>query len=100
MTSKISKETCDNDSRVDTNTMTSSTTKLPYKATQFLFKCIKKSGGPPGFQKGHVVFLRTNQIVGKSKKIGQVAHLVSAITMCFEKYILEGRKSQIFQNCF
>ena len=83
-----------------TNTMTSSTMKLPYKATQFLFKYMKKSGGPPGSQMGHLVFLRTNQIAGKGKKIGRVAHPVSAVTTCFEKHILEGRKSQIFQNCF
>ena len=80
--------------------MTSAMIKSPYKATKFLFKGMKKSDGPPGFQKGHVVFLRINQIAGKCKKIGWVAHPVSAVTTCFEKYILEGLKSQTVQGCF
>ena len=43
---------------------------------------------------------RINQIAGKCKKIGWVAHPVSAVTTCFEKYILEGLKSQTVQGCF
>ena len=36
--------------------MTSSTTKLPFKAMKFLFKGTKKSGGPPTVQKGHMFY--------------------------------------------